>query len=771
MTTGRILLAAALAASVLASAAGQAHAKVTDADVQRAIDRGKEYLIGLQQGNGAFGGGGGRSGNGPSSLAFMTLAYMGMHPNRDVMAKALQYHMDLDPDTQMDGRAGYVLPIRLMGLAYVHNKLLGERRDRVRRRMYEDVLRIKVGQTPDGGWRYPLRSNSGWDFSNSQWPILGYREAAAVGIEIPEEPLYKARELYYEKQNPDGGYHYQGKGNSYGSMSAAGIASLYIIRDLLDPGSGCPCSGGSSKRTQSEIDRRIDMGLDWMSKNYDPATNPGRGNQWHMYWLYCAERVGINSGFKYWGDHDWYAEGAEYLVRHQKGDGSWGQLVDTCFALLFLVKGRAPLLFNKLKFDGLWNMHRADVANLTYYITRTKEQLFQWQIVEVKKKLPLEKNVEELHEAPVLFISAESVPKLTPLEKQVLRRFTDTGGTILLEPSCGNATVKRAFMDLAKELWPEWRLGPIGTDHGVYTHPHPLPRRPEVLGVSDGVRTSVFLALDDISCPWHTKAYASKGYLFDFGINLFTYATDGAPLRAKLQGRSEPKAADKHAGPVKAGGRRQVRLARVKHAGNWEVGANYGGFEQLAAALNARAGVALEVTGPKAVPFNEGGVPATGLAGYDAAYFAGSGPLKLTQAERDAIKTFADGGGFLWFEAAMGSHEFDKAVQDLAGQMGWKLEVLPATHDLMTGRMGAALGHNLTTRLEFRKSLRVVKLGRAYADLIGVFASGRLIGVYSPLDVMFSVTPYEAYKCKGYLPEDAEAVATNIVLYLTTLGK
>ena len=103
--------------------------------------------------------------------------------------------------------------------------------------------------------------------------------------------------------------------------------------------------------------------------------------------------------------------------------------------------------------------------------------------------------------------------------------------------------------------------------------------------------------------------------------------------------------------------------------------------------------------------------------------------------------------------------------------MGWKLQLLPVTHDLMTGRMGAALGHNLTTHVEFRRSLRVVKLGRAYADLIGVYSGDRLIGVYSPLDVMFAITPYEAYKCKGYLPQDAEAVATNILLYLTTLGK
>jgi hypothetical protein len=37
------------------------------------------------------------------------------------------------------------------------------------------------------------------------------------------------------------------------------------------------------------------------------------------------------------GERDWYAEGAEYLVREQHADGGWGRKIeDTCFALLFL---------------------------------------------------------------------------------------------------------------------------------------------------------------------------------------------------------------------------------------------------------------------------------------------------------------------------------------------------------------------------------------------------------------------------------------------------
>jgi hypothetical protein len=297
---------------------------------------------------------------------------------------------------------------------------------------------------------------------------------------------------------------------------------------------------------------------------------------------------------------------------------------------------------------------------------------------------------------------------------------------------------------------------------------HRIKTQPDFFGIHDGIRTVVFFSADDISCPWQTKAYAARGYLFDLGINLYAAATDGAPKRYRLAERGVQKAADKYTGPVKAGARTLVRLARVKHSGNWEVNANYGGLDQVAAALKT-AGVTVEVTGPKAVPFNQGGVALADLAGYQAAYITGSTPFAFTSADQAALKTYVAGGGFLWFEAAMGSLEFDKALQKLAADLGWKLELLPITHDLLTGRMGPALGHSLVTRVGFR---RMIRIGRApRAELIGVFADGRLIGVYSPLDVLFAVTPYEAFRCKGYLPQDAEAVATNILLYLTTLGK
>jgi hypothetical protein len=209
----------------------------------------------------------------------------------------------------------------------------------------------------------------------------------------------------------------------------------------------------------------------------------------------------------------------------------------------------------------------------------------------------------------------------------------------------------------------------------------------------------------------------------------------------------------------------------VKHGGDWSAGANYGGFKRLAEHLKNKAGLTIEVTEPTAPPFTEGGVAAADLAKYDVAYLAGTKALGLSAGDREALKSLVAAGGLLWFEAVTGSVDFDQSVKQFAQDMGWELKMLPVTHGLMTGRMGAATGYNLTTGVEFRRALRVARLSRPnadLADLFGVFAGDRLVGVYSPLDVLFSMNPYEAWSCMGYQPADAEAVATNVALYATS---
>jgi hypothetical protein len=111
-----------------------------------------------------------------------------------------------------------------------------------------------------------------------------------------------------------------------------------------------------------------------------------------LYGMYGVERIGVASGRKYIGGIDWGAAGAEYLVRHQNPDGSFGveephknprKVPDTMFAILFLSRGRAPVVMNKLEYGfgaggaqtDPWNERPRDVANFTRWTQKQLESL------------------------------------------------------------------------------------------------------------------------------------------------------------------------------------------------------------------------------------------------------------------------------------------------------------------------------------------------------------------------------------------------------------
>ncbi len=784
----RLILFLITATGLMLALAARPASAITDEEVRRSIEKGREYLINKQTGGQwpemVYWNSPAPAGN--TELAAMTLLYTGSHPtNSAVMVQTL--------DALLQRKLDYTYGVACRTMAYAYAlrsmKTASPRRDAIRQALVADAQWLVAAQRADGGWSYRLAvaGSRPVDFSNTQFAILALWEAAKAGVEIPDAVWLRTLRLYFAAQKPDGSWNYRipegdegGSTPGYGSMTAAGLATIYICADRLDLASGCPCAGGKSGgANRAEINRRINLALGWIEKYFNVTTNPQavKHKAEHiLYWLYAVERVGIAAGYKYFGNHNWYKEGAERLVAQQNADGSWsagdpeayraggpgnddpGRHSNTCFAILFLYKGRAPLLFNKLQDtpggqEWEWDPHRRDIANLTAYIEKDKEQLFQWQIVSLNGTL------EELHEAPVLYISAESAPAFTAEEKKKLRDFTDTGGTILVEASCGNQAVRDWFKKFAKEVWPEWAVKPLGPDHGSFLDPYPLKtQRPEILGIDDGLRTCVFYAMDDISCPWQTKALASKEYIFKWGINLYTYATDHSPLRAKLDTQS-PAKSDRYASAIRGGAKGALSLARLKTDGDWTANLNYKGFDRIAAEFSKRAAVRASVA--------EDGVDATALAGQDAAYLTGSKEVVLNEAAQQALKAYLAKGGFLWAEAAGGSLAFDQSFTKLAADMGLELKPIEKTAPLMTGKFNRAVGYNLATGVQFRHALKVTRVGRPSADLVGLYLDGKMVGVYSPFDIVFSSTPYEAYGCRGYQSEDAIAVATNILLGLT----
>jgi len=367
------LVCLAIAALVSALSAAPACA-VTDDDVAKAIEKGREYLIGRQLPSGLWPEEGQAKAfvaRGNSEIAFFTLCYFNEHPNRPHMSKGAEVMIPRNlGDTRTVG-------LHAMALAALHNMLLGDRREQFRAAIKADVAWLAAAQGSHGGWgAKSLSGGSGpADITSTLVALQALRDAVRRGIEVPEAVWQPAQRFCLERQQPDGGWNSGEAGApSCGSMTAAGVASLFLTFEASQL--GAPCSRhGEMPAKMREVEQRMDAGMAWLSREFtleaDPKA-PASGEARKLFWLCAAEAAAVPLGCKYFGAHDWYKEGAEYLVKSQAADGSWGDLPGTCFALLFLLDGRKPVVMSKLRFDGNWNSHPMDVYNYVSYYTRLK---------------------------------------------------------------------------------------------------------------------------------------------------------------------------------------------------------------------------------------------------------------------------------------------------------------------------------------------------------------------------------------------------------------
>ncbi len=192
------------------------------------------------------------------------------------------------------------------------------------------VRRIPVKKKRDGP--------AAGDNSNTQYGALGLRACWDAGIVIPEDVIQRARKWWTDSQHdPEGkdairGWNYTTKEKSAPthSMTSAGVCALTIYDHMLD--------------RDWKKDPNVKAGMDWLAAKFAVNAN--------YYYMYGLERAGILYGTEEIGTHKWYAEGATFLLRVQKEDGSWSsteadkyvKVWDTCFAILFLRRATRPLV-------------------------------------------------------------------------------------------------------------------------------------------------------------------------------------------------------------------------------------------------------------------------------------------------------------------------------------------------------------------------------------------------------------------------------------------
>ena len=589
-----------------------------------------------------------------------------------------------------------------------------------------------------------------YDHSCSNYGVLGLWACAEANIEFPIGMWMAFEEAWRRHQLEDGSWSYifqGGERESRGtlSMTSAGVATLFITQDYTRPNVGLNCEG-------VPVDLGLMVAMRWMAANF----NKFREHHTH-YTLYNIERVGVASGHKYIGDVNWYEVGADYLVKTQREDGGWGDIPSTCFSILFLVRGRAPVIFNKLEYElpqkgsskprpAAWNNRPRDIANITRWIGRQIERDLNWQIVNLKAP------VEELHDAPVLFISGSEPLEFSPADQAKLKLYVEQGGLILGHADCGRKPFADSFRKLASAMFPDYEMRELPPQHPIYTsqqfHRSRWKSSPSVLGLSNGARELMLLIpAADPGKGWQVRAFEGqeRSPLAELAANIVQYGVDKQNLRFK--GERTVIARDARIVPF-----RTVRVARLQYAGIWDPEPE--GWRRLPIIMHNNYAVTVQ---PQTVKLGTGALSSQ----FAAAHLTGTASLRLSQRERDELKAYVESGGTLIIDACGGNGEFAISAAALVNDLfPGKPIATPSTahpmYSVAAPPITSVAYRQFTTRL----------LGRSVAPRIRTLDLGTRTAVFlSPEDLSVGLVGQPIDGIVGYESASATALMSHMILY------
>ncbi len=575
------LVSMVLAASLVLTALERPVRAEIDAEkVKRAIDLGTSYLLRQQSADGSWSDHPGFP-TGVTSLCTLALLTAGVPADNPQIQKSLALLR------KQKLKMTYSLSLQTMVLCAAEPKKdLLLIRENVRW-LEQQQLR---NDDKKGAWGYGSNQGTG-DNSNTQFAILALHEAERVGVSVSDQTWRLAMGYWQKTQNLDGSWGYMPGLSGTGSMTCAGIAAMVVAGEKLNPGDATYDNGSVHCCGDQESNTTLERALAWLGRNFSVNVNPGndRGNQtWLLYYLYGVERAGRLTNQRFLGQHDWYREGADVLVSAQDelGGGQWrgtGHSEDnphiaTSLALLFLSKGRRPILISKVRHAPVddWNHHRTDLGNLTAYVEQRWKRDLTWQVIDIAHAEP-----DDLLQSPVLFFSGKLIPELSDRQVQNLRQYIDRGGFLFAEACCGGKDFDAGFRKLMRRMFPspenEMRLLP--PEHPVWTAEERVDAkylRP-LWGVDIGCRTSVVYCPEDLGCFWELARPGRDDKLPEpirdqvdaarsIGINVLAYATN-RELKYKLEG-IEPPLADGKNDPID---RARIWIAKLRHSGGWNV--------------------------------------------------------------------------------------------------------------------------------------------------------------------------------------------------------
>ncbi len=776
----RLFIVAGFLAALLGSTTlAQGKKEPLVAQVKNAIDRGVRYLKENQRPDGRWLESFESRLGGCTALATLALLNAGVPVDEDHVKRGLSYLRGLE-STNTYVRA-------LQNLVFVEGAQV------------EDLARIRANvqwllearNFDNGkltGWGYTMREVGGSsDNSNTQYALLGLWAGKQAGVKIEREIWESIREFYLRTQEVNGGWAYSVQrplGGPRLTMTTAGLSGLLISGMELNTGrEKIGLDGKAVGCGIYEENKPLAKALHWIDTHFS-AKDSGDPLNVLYYNLYGLERAGRLTGQRFFGDHDWYREGCQFLVGEQRENGSWhstqlleqGNVVPTSFALLFLSKGRTPVLISKLVHGPLqardvdtdWNNDRNDLRNLVGFCGK---ELFHklplaWQNFDMARAITPQgtditeddilEATSELLQSPIIYFNGHKSPlnRFTGSEKKILQRYIDNGGFLFAEACCGSPAFDKGFKELVQELWPDNELVPLDADHSVWKSQFPVkPGDPYKLwGLSLGCKTVLIYSPQDMSCQWesnNTEEGLGK-MAFRLGANIVAYATGREPPRPRLTPVDVTGTKD----PIDVP-RGYLKVAQIRHRGDWQPAPK--AMRNLLDKLHKTAGLDVVLKTEEITVDNQR------IVDFKFMYMQGRRDFKFDDEELKHLRFNLENGGLLFADACCGKEAFDKAFRAFVKQLLPKENLIrvPLDDELFSKDLNGTV---LTAdNIECRDGSGAMRKMAPFLE--GIKFNGRWVVLYSKYDIGCALERHQSVDCLGYHPDSAVKIAGAALLY------
>ena len=710
-----------------------AAAEVTDEQVDKTITAMKAFLYSQQQQDGSWEGGSeGQHHAGKTALVVLSLIMAGDSPQSPSLSRAIEWLARQD----LTGKSVYALSMR----AHVWAQMP---RQQIPRLALDTAELARIAEAfPDGLFRYNRFHTGSTDLSCQQYGILGLWEAAKRDVHASRSTWKRHLDETLRQQNDDGGWGYAAwKSGSSGSMTCAGLTILYTVQRELYR---------TYRTPDPQIALAIERGLRWMDKHFDPAKNPGAGWEgWeYYYYLYSVERIGLAGGVSHFKGIDWYHACADLIVREAHDTGrvrAGNRLTDaeanTAFALMFLARGRYPVMVRKLLVPGMrCNDRPMDLAVFAQYLSDTREAEMNWQVVSA------DSDPYEWINSPILYLSSVDPIALTQSAKSSLKTYIDLGGTLVCTPDNSSPQFTASARALAAELYPDYPPRPLRSDDPIFEAQDPRRENlPDVDVISNGARNLIYIATSDWSYEFQAGRSTGKSPPWIIMTNIWSSATNRGRMPGRLSVHIEP--------PIHRDTAGVVSIQRVRHGGAWDPEPR--AWEMAANHIWNRNGVRVLTEAIEMSALGGSAQPLAHLAGVDAVELGGK--------DLEAMEKYIRGGGTIFLETIGGMGDFSRA---LARQLGERLNAiegpLPASHPVLTGE-GLPGGYD-NSRTYYRR-YAALRLGLSQPVLSTLFLDNRPAVIISHHDVSLGALGARHWHVLGYDTDSARKLLTNLVLW------